>query len=95
MLCKYIHLHNSESINQPIIPITSSQVNCPDSPSRNKAKNALSLAEDDFSRLGSAKIDKISFGWRKKKQILHKSARNTVSIWRILVILRREKENQI
>jgi hypothetical protein len=44
--------------------------------------------------MAGAKIGKISFGWRKKKQIFHKSARNAVSIWRILVILRREKERE-
>ena len=40
--------------------------------------------------LAGAKIDKFSFGWREKKQIFHKSAGNTVSIWRILVFLRRD-----
>jgi hypothetical protein len=37
--------------------------------------------------MAGAKIEKISFGWREKKQIFHKSAENTVSFWRILVFL--------
>ena len=61
-----------------------------DSQSRNKAKNALSLAVPISPRMAGAKIDKISFGWRKKKQIFYKSAGNTVPIWRILVFLRQE-----
>ena len=54
---------------------------------RNKAKNALSLAVPISPGMAGAKIEKISFGWREKKEIFHKSAENTVSIWRILVIL--------
>jgi hypothetical protein len=40
-----------------------------DSQSRNKAKNALSLAVQISPEMAGAKIGKISFGWRKKKQI--------------------------
>jgi hypothetical protein len=65
-------------------------MNCPDSSSRNKAKNALSLAVPISPGMAGAKIDKNSFGWREKKQIFHKSARNAVPIWRILVFLRQE-----
>ena len=67
---------------------------CPSSQSRNKAKNALSLAATISPVLAGAKIDKNSFGWREKQQIFQKSAGNPVSIWRILVFLRREKERE-
>jgi hypothetical protein len=45
------------------------KMNWLDSQSRNKAKNALSLAVPISPELAGAKIGKISFGWRKKKQI--------------------------
>ena len=56
MLSISIHEHNSESHRLPDFLVF--QMNCPDSSQRNKAKNALSLAEDDFSRLGRGKNTK-------------------------------------
>lgn len=70
-------------------------MNCPDSLPRNKAKNALSLAVPISPGMAGAKIEKNSFGWREKKEIFHKSAENTVSIWRIMVFLRRETKKEI
>ena len=66
------------------------KMNWLDSQSRNKAKNALSLAVPISPGMAGAKIDKISFVWREKKQIFHKSVNNTISIWRIMVFLRSE-----
>jgi hypothetical protein len=79
------HKHNRESHHLPHFLVL--QMNCPDSSPRNKAKNALSLAVPISPGMAGAKIGKISFGWREKKEIFHKSAENTVSFWRILVFL--------
>jgi hypothetical protein len=49
----------------------------------------------DFSRNGVAKIGIISFGWRKKKQIFHKSATNIILLGKVLLLLQQQNRFQI
>ena len=63
MLSISIHEHNRESHRLPTFLVL--QMNCPDSLSRNKAKNALSLTKTISPVLAGQKYE--LFGWWKKK----------------------------
>ena len=67
MLSINIHEHNRENHHLPNLLVF--PANCPDSLTRNKAKNALSLAKTISPVLAEAKIQRFSFvteKWQKK-----------------------------
>jgi hypothetical protein len=69
MLCKtYTHITAKTFINPLFLSL---QMNCPDSSSRNKAKNALSLAIPISPGMAEAKIQIFSFVEEKCKKKTH------------------------
>jgi hypothetical protein len=62
---KYTYITAKTFINPLFLSL---QMNCPDSSSRNKAKNALSLARPFSLGLAEAKIQSFSFVEEKRKK---------------------------